>query len=535
MSDRALQVLKSLCILLIMPFISGTPESLIPRSDSKNPATTCKGIISSGRPCRRSLASSPGASPRSSPRNGGRGVLAMVSNVGENHEGAAAYFCWQHKDQATNLNTGSGNTQVFELKERSSIDTLVNRLGVLDVKDKDKKKKRRKNSLPESGAGNQAIRRDTLLQTWQGVSGPLMSVPEDPFNTQSQTQPQSEARPPQRRRRNGELHLSFFCCMRQPSEEQLPPARPRPTQQLQSQSVSIPSQRSIQLPLRPTASTQSQPNVHSTQSQTQRFLSYIPHSLPPNKTSALLSELAKPLTPSDHEPGYIYIFWLTPTSVPQQAAKDASSLLAPPSLDRSAGRRRPSDVLREFDFEAYSSSDTTRSVASSSKMGSKSGMNKTIMLKIGRASNVHRRMNEWSRQCGHHITLLRYYPNANQNSPSPSPSSSPAHSPRPSSYLTPTLATTGGQATTPPATPSTPQKAPFIPRVERLIHTELAEQRIMRACDGCGKQHREWFEVEASRDGVRAVDEVVRRWIGWGINEGGMDLAASRSRARSLV
>ena len=50
-------------------------------------------------------------------------------------------------------------------------------------------------------------------------------------------------------------------------------------------------------------------------------------------------------------------------------------------------------------------------------------------------------------------------------------------------------------------------------RVERLIHIELENQRVIRDCNECGKQHKEWFEVEASRDGVKAVDEVVRRWV----------------------
>ncbi len=54
-------------------------------------------------------------------------------------------------------------------------------------------------------------------------------------------------------------------------------------------------------------------------------------------------------------------------------------------------------------------------------------------------------------------------------------------------------------------------------RVERLIHVELAEKRVTEqaACENCGREHREWFEVEASREGLRAVDEVIRRWVGW--------------------
>jgi len=33
-----------------------------------------------------------------------------------------------------------------------------------------------------------------------------------------------------------------------------------------------------------------------------------------------------------------------------------------------------------------------------------------------------------------------------------------------------------------------------------------------------GKEHREWFDVEASGEGVRVVDGVVRRWVGWAEN-----------------
>lgn len=54
--------------------------------------------------------------------------------------------------------------------------------------------------------------------------------------------------------------------------------------------------------------------------------------------------------------------------------------------------------------------------------------------------------------------------------------------------------------------------------MERLIHIELNGKRAVGSgkCRVCGREHREWFEVEASRDGVKAVDEVVRRWVGWG-------------------
>lgn len=72
--------------------------------------------------------------------------------------------------------------------------------------------------------------------------------------------------------------------------------------------------------------------------------------------------------------------------------------------------------------------------------------------------------------------------------------------------------TSGGNA----AGPSTPRKVPNVHKVERLIHIELAGQRKGEGkCASCGREHREWFEVEAGRDAVRSVDEVIRRWADW--------------------
>src|SRR5277367_2144405 len=97
-----------------MPFIPHTPESLLPRSDSKNPAATCRGLTSTGRPCRRGLSKSPQSSPSPSPR-------AASPNS----------FCWQHKDQAQSaLPQGLQSTTI---KERNSIDTLAERLGLLEI------------------------------------------------------------------------------------------------------------------------------------------------------------------------------------------------------------------------------------------------------------------------------------------------------------------------------------------------------------------------------------------------------------------
>ena len=98
-------------------------------------------------------------------------------------------------------------------------------------------------------------------------------------------------------------------------------------------------------------------------------------------------------------------------------------------------------------------------------------------------------MNEWTRQCGYEVSLLRFYPYFATNTEPSSPNG--------------------------PSLPSTPQKIAHAHKVERLIHLELAEMRVKRGCENCRKEHREWFEVEGSREGLRSVDGVVRRWVEW--------------------
>ena len=68
-------------------------------------------------------------------------VASVISDDDEEETGAAAFFCWQHKDQAQHLVAADAaaangqDTQLYPLQERNSIDTLVARLGLLDVED----------------------------------------------------------------------------------------------------------------------------------------------------------------------------------------------------------------------------------------------------------------------------------------------------------------------------------------------------------------------------------------------------------------
>ena len=202
-------------------------------------------------------------------------------------------------------------------------------------------------------------------------------------------------------------------------------------------------------------------------------LSWIPSTLSSEATANLLAELDKPISEAD-EPGYIYMFWVTPIDSRRSAPPPAdigSSLFPEASLPniRSIG-----DAIRAArEYNALVSSPTGKTAAS-------------VRLKIGRTNNVHRRINEWTKQCSHDLTLLRYYPYTHS-----SPDAPPW----------------AGEGVT----------APYIHRVERLIHLELGDIRIrdMGPCPDCGKEHQEWFEVPAEKEALEWVDGSIRRWCKW--------------------
>ena len=403
-----------------MPFIANTPESLLKRTDSLDPTTTCHGITSGGRPCRRPLNGS-----ESQPRKSKNKSPDLNNNE---------LYCWQHKEQAAKRTaSSSGNCPHPSAGRRSSIDTLTERLGLTSL-----------NDTQAGGAGKNENEK------------PVFTV----------------------------KPAKLCCCFSVPlpileedNETPLPP-RPRP-----HPSQSKPARKSKKF-------------NHPT--------SPIPPTVSSETASLLRAELAKPISVQD-EAGYIYIFWLQPESEPGTRERDASrSLLAPPSATRSNGQLSASDVLAAFANTAFdmlwdsdsedrpSSSrsnatrDATRARERRSK-GKKAGK-KTILLKIGRATNVQRRLNEWKRQCGYDLSLVRYYPYI--------PSDLPSGSPR-----------------------ATPRKMPHSHKVERLIHIELtgAGLRVLDGdkCKACGKEHREWFEVEATPKAIREVDKVVKHWVEW--------------------
>ncbi|KAF2993958.1 hypothetical protein E8E13_000132 [Curvularia kusanoi] len=501
-----------------MAFVGRTPESLLPRSDSRNPATTCKGITKSGRPCRR---------PIDAKVSDDDGVLAIVPIAGDSDSddiGAAAYFCWQHKDQAERLaatkNDGP-DTQLYPLKERSSIDTLVQRLGVLEVDDTVEEPRRKRWNNDKPGDSKSRITgRINRPPTWNQVEGPLMSVPSDIMAAQKKRRDDRLTRPPPQRKKPG--FWRSLCCGAADDDEieaarrknrkddfntttplqpmpQTPP-RGKKHHSGQPSTISVPTPSSSQHLSGHKPATSSSGEATGSA----KVLQYIPQDISPQLASTLLAELSKPISPHDDE-GYIYIFWLTPESSGPAPESTASTLLAPPA--RQNHTRRTSDVMRQYSVKQKAQTQRGFTGQRHNSEAPENSVNRetdTILLKIGRANNVHRRMNEWTRQCGYSLSLVRFYPYVS-STPIPSPQASPATSRRQSAQDT----NTNRRAS------DTVRKVPTVMRVERMIHLELAEQRVMKKCEACGKQHQEWFEVEATRDGVKRVDEVIKRWVEW--------------------
>ncbi|KAM0229869.1 hypothetical protein ACHAP5_011522 [Fusarium lateritium] len=398
-----------------MPFVANTPESYLNRSDSKIADGTCRGITSNGRPCRRGIA-------QQTPKTDKRGRPLTPDPRDE------SLYCWQHREQASasaHSSPGPRATSTPILEGRTSLDTLADRLGLVDLQEKKKHKREKVDT------GRKTSSSHSKPKPKQSLSCCCFSVPLE------ETQDSRPSRP-----------------------------QPRPVQRL---SASVPPKQSSKLASSQNVSVgkASRRSRKSTGSQTAQIKDFIPDTLDAQTASALMSELARPFGNSE-EPGFIYMFWLTPTSPSTAAPVDAArSLLSPPSPNRPPRSRSASNAVSSF---AAADPSTSKN---------------TMLLKIGRAANVQRRLNQWQRQCGHDVEILRYYP-----------------------YLSGSLESSG----------VVPHMTHHVHRVERLVHIELAGMGLKAnagKCEACGREHREWFEVEATREGVKAVDGVIRRWIEW--------------------
>lgn len=477
-------------------------------------------------------------------------MVAVVQDDGEVQE-ATDFYCWQHKEQAeqrvveeqqkksSGRMGGRGkrrSTELFPLQERSSIDTLVQRLGIAAAVPEEEPvlKAKRKERVPKPPRRTETL--DFASQRPQVQQAPPYAEKYDFAQPAGQ---RARARKPGfwaslccmggdggggdkdyvevvRHRKRAEQSRPSEITQTQaasaPAPPRIPPNNPPAPARRPATAPAPPARKPVvtadyNIPRTrpPATATPTQHRTAFSTSQTGQLLSLIPQHLSPQTTSALLAELSKPISAAD-EAGYIYIFWLTPQDREGPGEGTARSLLSAPSAPTASsasgrprgGERRISDLMTEYSFDGDESE---------LEAGKAKAKKKTIMLKIGRANNVTRRMNEWQRQCGYALNLVRWYPYVpSSSSAAPSPQRS-----GPSSSLYPDLS----RPSTARRDSGVVRKVPCVKRVERLVHLELQGQQVKRRCAACGKEHREWFEVEASQMGVRRVDECVRRWVGW--------------------
>lgn len=456
-----------------------SPESLIPRTDSKNPASTCRGTTSTGRPCRRALALT--LANARFPQTAGN--TDTDTNIAE-----ARLYCYQHKDQAPVDGAASGPWQEQTQKpgpspeKRNSLDTLIEQLGAFSVVESQRRRQHPRHDGRPKPAQRPPARKSQKQQGWFTALCCFASSGRD----------------------NDDDCVEIVRHRRRTHDRPQPQPQPHPRPEMSLSASSYTLDSSPAVTVRP----QQNPSP----------LSLIPPSLPAQTASALLAELGKPISDADEE-GYIYIFWLTPssssstapnsgsTSNPVSAIEAAQSLLAPPGDAQQQrrpgpGAHRQSELLRQYSVRS-SEPGAGSAPGARGELGEKKEKRK-VLLKIGRTGNVHRRMGEWTRQCGYDVSLLRFYPYV------------PAHlrsSPQPPSSRSPSPGRDGDVI----------RKVPHSHRVERLIHIELSGRRYRDGgrCERCGREHREWFEVDADRGGLREVDGCVRRWVAWAEGVGG--------------
>ncbi|GJD03436.1 importin 13 [Colletotrichum higginsianum] len=370
-----------------MGYIANTPEDRLERSDSKNPKTTCKGLTGSGNLCRNPVTPAKGK--------------ALSPTLKEE-----SLYCHHHKDQAASRSAQSSPGPRMSgrpvLEERTSIDTLADRLGLVDIgSNLSKKQKRPQGDAQAAGDRTRRprSRRPRIPARQRRRSSCTSASASRSPSTRSRRSPSPRPGPSRDRCRTAALQL----C-------------------LDPRASSCPLER------RPPDSEHVEPlpkELAAVAAAAVDYLSLIPPTTDPQTASALMAELARPYGSSE-EPGYIYMFWITPTSKKEAAPlQEARSLLAPPSPARGGGRqRRSSDVVSAF----------------AKANGGASADNK-MLIKIGRAANVQRRMQQWTKQCSYEIEVLRYYP-----------------------YIPGASAASGEQ----------PRMTPHVHRVERLIHIELS-------------------------------------------------------------
>jgi len=143
----------------------------------------------------------------------------------------------------------------------------------------------------------------------------------------------------------------------------------------------------------------------------------------------------------------------------------------------------------------------------------------STLYKVGRTTNLHRRIYQWSQHCGYTPEVIEYFPNV---------SLPPSLSRRESLISTTSFSTIDDFEDIFADIHEDENNNPFgslkrckySHRAERLIHIELGERfrADIEKCSGCGIVHREWFKVtgsEESKGGLIGWEEVKKIIVHW--------------------
>jgi len=140
------------------------------------------------------------------------------------------------------------------------------------------------------------------------------------------------------------------------------------------------------------------------------------------------------------------------------------------------------------------------------------------LYKVGRTTNVHRRLYQWAKQCGYTPELIEIFPNVDILSSFSSQETFLIDREGESSSLN-----FDNQSELFNSVESIP-KCKYTHRAERLIHVELGARfkADIEKCENCGNLHREWFKVKAQNlgndnamHGWEDVRKVIVHWVSY--------------------
>jgi hypothetical protein len=548
------------------PFGKKTPESYfsgLRRKDSKNALTTCHGVTSNGRACRRAL---------SSPKNSSKFDGAIV--ITGNDDDPAVFFCWQHKDQAESANTDEGS--VVELKGRHSLEEAFRSLGLEDV-DEDEE--------PESPAARLAEPSRTVATDYPvGDYGPRRNSPPTKTSvhrsreeryTESPPRPKPRRRrptatEPQRRPETSSWSSLFTCCF---TAEEIPPKTrhrdEKPRRRLEPASPPRPEMRISpnryeQLPTHApikgsSAALESdipQPiRVRRREVPTHRRSDSgiaIPRKSVPNSRRTSEGDTSQRQRPGlqvyrdtviNQPPPGPYLHPSSATSSPQPLSQlrplnpRSKSTPDPQQLSRTHGEwppplpRNTSDATRisyaklltamseapskadspgyiyifwQTDVEA--TDDETSAVASiisAPRLDRGLQRQETILQRRFFQTSTNARLTRTPSQKRTIFLKIGRATNVHQRL---------TQWKKQCDYAVSLLRSYPYDRNSDEAV----KKVTYVGKVERLIHLhlEMLGQRVKKECR-CGTEHKEWFEVGATAKGVRDVDEIVSRWVKW--------------------